>query len=132
MLANFKRFGSRIAAALQLAKPAELAKIATGLNEALAKGRAEAGLDLSGREPQEAASGPVFVRNNIGRRARSVRKGTQSKFHAKRAGGAALGIESHNQAHFKQIQLMNNTLLQKLLWSNGHMDAKHVAFTKEV
>lgn len=126
---GFKQFVSRIGAALNLATPAEKKAIAEELRAAIDKPAADA-LDefdaankIPGYSPTPAAVPEHMVRrrNNIGNRSRSIRKGTQSRFHAKR-GYANQASVNHALATNKALHYIRNPLLGKLLGQHIQLD----------
>lgn len=106
----FRKFTSRLAAALSLAKPAELSLIAQGLDAAIAEGKRQ---DIA----------PPALAAPYGREPRYRMRDRFTKF--SRRHPAKTPRELHELVNNKGVQWMYNPLLTSLLYGSGAMDVQH-------
>ncbi|BAN92324.1 hypothetical protein X534_gp13 [Ralstonia phage RSB3] len=106
----FKQFPSRLAAALVFASDEAKQKIADGIQYAISQGAAV----------QTEVDTPAPLATFRKPRQRSIRKGTQARFHAKR-GAAHYPSVNHSDANNKAFQFLSNTLLLRLV--SPHLSA---------
>lgn len=106
----FRKFSSRLAAALALATPKEIAGISDGLNAAIRSTRH----DLIVTEDAKPTD------NFVQRAPRYRLRDRNTKF--SRRAPALTPRELHEQVNNKGLQFINNPLLHGLLYKSGAMD----------